>query len=318
MIKKLLQLPLDELQTEAFRLRKIHFGKKLTFSIPDTISYKDNTISLRKNNFPVVSITGNHCELLCEHCKGKLLQSMIPIDSPQTLFEKIETFRSNGSNGILISGGANREGEVPIEKFILPIKLIKENDPNFKIIVHTGFIKEKVAKELKDAGVDQILIDIIGDDQTIQDVYHLKKRVRDYENTLFMLKEIGHRIAPHIIIGHHFGEIKGEWNALDIISRVGVECIVIVVIKLFGKENNWKIPELKEISRLLAATRILNPEIPISLGCIRPSNHFKPLIEIEAIDSGVTTIAYPLQRTIEYAKEIGLDTKFIGICCSLC
>jgi hypothetical protein len=29
------------------------------------------------------------------------------------------------------------------------------------------------------------------------------------------------------------------------------------------------------------------------------------------------TIAYPLQGTIEYVKEIGLETRFIEMCCSL-
>jgi uncharacterized radical SAM superfamily protein len=40
-------------------------------------------------------------------------------------------------------------------------------------------------------------------------------------------------------------------------------------------------------------------------------------MERGAIDSGISTIAYPLQGTIEYAKEIGLDTKFTEMCCSL-
>jgi uncharacterized radical SAM superfamily protein len=35
------------------------------------------------------------------------------------------------------------------------------------------------------------------------------------------------------------------------------------------------------------------------------------------IDSGVNTIAYPLQGTIDYAREIGLETKSIEMCCSL-
>jgi uncharacterized radical SAM superfamily protein len=35
------------------------------------------------------------------------------------------------------------------------------------------------------------------------------------------------------------------------------------------------------------------------------------------IDSGVNTIAHPLQGTIDYAKEMGLKTKFIEMCCSL-
>ena len=131
----------------------------------------------------------------------------------------------------MVSGGANQNGEVPLKKFIPSIKDLKEKDPQFKVIVHTGLIRREIAKELKDAGIDQILIDVIGDDDTIREVYHLNKRVEDYEETLWMLKEMGHRLAPHIIIGHHFGEIRGEWRALEMVTRVGVETIVLVIFK---------------------------------------------------------------------------------------
>jgi uncharacterized radical SAM superfamily protein len=35
------------------------------------------------------------------------------------------------------------------------------------------------------------------------------------------------------------------------------------------------------------------------------------------IDSGVNTLAYPLQGTIDYAKEIGLNVRSVEMCCSL-
>ena len=215
--------------------------------------------------------------------------------------------------------GANRNGEVPLEKFIPSIRKIKEKDPQFKVIVHTGLIQREIAKGLKEAGIDQILIDVIGDDDTIREVYHLNKRVEDYEETLWMLKEMGHRLAPHLIIGHHFGEIRGEWRALEMVTRVGVETIVLVILKTLlpvGKDH-FKIPTPEETSRISAIARILNPQTPIRMGCIRPAHPSK------AEDGkGIYRLRsqhhrLPLQGTIEYAKEIGLETKFIEMCCSL-
>ena len=319
MISQLIQLPLTDLQSEAFRIRKAHFSNELTFSIPGTVSYQDDTLPFKKNRFAVISVTGSHCDLRCGHCQGKLLESMIPAENPETFLQVTDRLRSDGTHGILVSGGANRNGEVPLEKFIPSIKAIKEKDPKFKVIVHTGLIRRKIAKELKEVGVDQILIDIIGDDDTIREVYHLGRRVKDYEETLWMLKEMGHRLAPHIIIGHHFGEIRGEWRALEMVTHVGVETIVLVVLKTLlpvGK-NHFKIPKPDEASRIAAIARILNPKIPIRMGCIRPAHPSKLEMEKGFIDSGVNTIAYPIQGTIEYAKEIGLETKFIEMCCSL-
>jgi hypothetical protein len=319
MMKDLIETPLKELQSEAFRLRKTHFGKELTFSIPGTISYHDNTFPFQKDRFAAISITGNHCDLRCGHCKGKILESMIPAEDPETLLQIFERQKSHGALGVLISGGANQNGEVPLKRFVPSIRAIKEKDPQFKVIVHTGLVQKETAKELKEARVDQILIDVIGDNDTIREVYHLNKRVEDYEEALWMLKEMGHRLAPHIIIGHHFGEIRGEWKALEMVTQVGVETIVLVVIKPLhpSMKHKFKIPKPEETSKISAIARVLNPTIPIRMGCIRPAHPWKAKMEKGFIDSGINTIAYPLQGTIDYAKDIGLETKFIEMCCSL-
>ncbi len=318
-IHRLKQLPLADLQREAFRLRKAHFANELSFSIPATVSYHDNTLPLHKNRFAAISVTGGCCDLRCAHCKGKLLESMIPAVDPKTFAGVVAHLRLESAHGMLVSGGADPNGEVPLEKFIPSIKTLKETDPQFRVIVHTGLLRKETAKKLKKAGVDQILIDVIGDEDTIREVYHLNKSVEDYEETLWMLKEMGHRLAPHIIIGHHFGEVRGEWRALEIVTRVGVETIVLVIFKNLqpGGDDLFKVPSPEETSKISAIARILNPGIPIRLGCIRPAHSRKAAMEKGAIDSGINTIAYPLQGTIDYAKEIGLDTKFTEMCCSL-
>jgi uncharacterized radical SAM superfamily protein len=318
-IQKLIQIPLKDLQSEAFGIRKTHFGNELTFSIPGTVSYHDNTFPSQKDHFAAISVTGNHCDLRCGHCQGKLLESMIAAEDPETFFQVADRLRFNGAQGILVSGGANLNGEVPLKKFIPSIRELKEKTPQFKVIVHTGLIRREIAKELKDAGIDQILFDVIGDDDTIREVYHLNKRVEDYEETLRMLKEVGHRLAPHIIIGHHFGEIKGEWRALEMVTRVGVDTIVLVIFKALhpSGKNHFKVPKPEETSRISAIARILNPHIPLRMGCIRPAHPWKGAMEKGFLLSGVNTIAYPLQGTIDYSKEIGLETKFVEMCCSL-
>ncbi len=319
MIEELTSIPLDELQAEAFRVRKIHFGRELTFSIPSTVSYRHGDFPTQKDRFAAISVTGTRCNLRCDHCDRKLLESMIPAEDPETFHRISSQLISRGSSGLLISGGANRHGEVPLREFIPVIRNIKEKHPQFKVIVHTGLIRKEVAKELKESRVDQILIDVIGDDDTIRKVYHLSKRVEDYEETLWMLKEEGHHLAPHIIIGHHFGEIKGEWRALEIVTRVGVETLVLVVIKPLhpGEKSQVRIPEPDETSRISAAARILNPSIPIRIGCIRPAHPSKAEMEKGFILSGVNTIAYPLQGTIDYAEGMGFETRFEEVCCSL-
>jgi len=320
MIDDLIREPLNELQSEAFKIRMSHFGDELTFSLPSTVSYHhmDDFVS-QKDRFVAVSVTGRHCDLKCGHCKGRLLESMIPAEDPESFLQAVHRLRSRGAYGILVSGGADKSGEVPLKEFISAIRAVKEDDPQFKVIVHTGLIQKEMAKRLKEARVDQVLMDVIGDDDTIREIYHLDKRVRDYEETLVMLKEMGLRLAPHIIIGHHFGEIRGEWKALEMVTRIGVETLVLVVIKPLvpRSRDGVKIPSPEQTSKISAIARILNPSIPIRMGCIRPAHPWKTEMEKGFINSGINTIAYPLQGTIDYAREIGLRTKFIEMCCSL-
>jgi len=317
MIDRPIQTPLSDLQAEAFRIRKEHFGDELTFSAPGVVSYHAHEIPSQRNRFAAISVTGKQCDLQCGHCRGKLLDSMVPAETPDVLLQVTDRLRSEGSLGVLISGGADKHGEVPLQRFIPTIARIKQKAPDFRVIVHTGLLQEETAVGLKHAGVDQILIDVIGDNDTIREVYHLNKRVEDYEKTLVMLKDMGHRLAPHIVIGHHMGEIRGEWRALEMISRVGVETVVLVIFKPIASTGKVTLPHPEDVSRIAAAARIMNPRTPIRMGCIRPAHPSKGEMERGCINSGVNTVAYPLQGTIDYAREIGLKTSFVQMCCSL-
>jgi lipoyl synthase len=84
MIHKLIQASLKELQEGAFRIRKTHFGNELTFSIPNIFSYPLNGFASPRDRFVAISVTGNHCDLRCGHCQGKLLEAMVPAENPQT------------------------------------------------------------------------------------------------------------------------------------------------------------------------------------------------------------------------------------------
>ena len=137
----------------------------LPFLSPGTVSYHDDTLPFQKDRFAAISVTGGHCDLRCAHCKGKLLESMIPAADPETFSEAVDQLRLKGAHGILVSGGANLNGEVPLERFIPSLKTLKKKNPQFKVIVHTGLIRREIAEKLKEAAVDQILIDVIGDEE---------------------------------------------------------------------------------------------------------------------------------------------------------
>ncbi len=308
---------IESLLKEAWAIRQKNFKPILTVSAPSAKTYITDHYKNKKNRFVNISLTGNNCELNCEHCKRQLLSSMISAKTPEKLKEIGETLMQKGCTGILLSGGATIAGEVPFEGFFEAISYLKSK--GLQVIVHTGLVNEKIANKLKEVNVDQALIDIIGDNETIQNVYHLNKTPEDFKKSLLFLKNAGLNIAPHIVIGLNFGKITGEFNAIRMISEIGPDIIVLVILSPIYNTpmNGVPLPTPEEIARIAAITRIKNPNIPITLGCIRPAGINKFETEILMIMSGINSITYAMDETIEFAESMGLEINYNETCCSL-
>ncbi|MCK4265804.1 MAG: radical SAM protein [Thermoplasmata archaeon] len=316
-IDELRSRPLDELLSEAWDIRQSHFPNTITFSTPSAKRFISDHHRNDTNAFVNVSVTGNACALDCEHCKATLLESMLPVGSAKELEELADELVAKGCAGVLVSGGANLAGEVPLGSYYGALGYLKEK--GLKVLVHTGLATRETAKELKKAEVDQALLDIIGARETIREVYHLDKGPEDFRMSLRALVEEGLDVAPHIVIGLHFGRILGEYEALDIITRSGASNIVLVVLspKQGTPMENAKTPPPEDIGRLAAIARIMNPDARVLLGCARPAIREKLEMESLALRAGINGMAYPSDATVELAKELDLKTIFRDACCSL-
>ena len=223
------------------------------------------------NSFPAISITGAKCSLKCKHCMGKCLETMIPATTPQKLKDVLLKIKNRGGDGALISGGADPYGSVPLKPFIGTLKWAKEK-LEMKFNVHTGIVNFETAKLLSEAGIDMVSIDIIGSESTVQDVIGLKTGVKAYVKSLENLESAGIPYSPHIIIGLDQGKVKGEYNALKIISKFKPEKIVLLILMpLRGTPyHNVKPPSIEETEEILEATQEMFGSIELALGCMRP------------------------------------------------
>ncbi|HAM43633.1 MAG TPA: radical SAM protein [Propionibacteriaceae bacterium] len=309
--------PLEGLLDEAWALRQANFPPELKLAAPSTKRFEVDTYRNLPHRFVAISLTGGSCQLQCEHCQGRLLESMYPARSPSELCGLADALIEQGCQGVLLSGGANKEGQVPLAGFEKAIGHLKER--GLKVIVHTGLLDLETALSLKAAGVDQVLLDVIGDRDTIRQVYHLDKSPADYEAALAYLKEAKLAVAPHVVIGLHFGRIRGELEALRHITAAQVEAIILVVLNpLPGTPmDHCATPTAEEAGRLAAVARILNPHTRLALGCARPPSPFRARMEQLAIRAGVNVLAYPSQQALDYASSLGLTTVFSELCCSL-
>jgi len=293
------------------------FEPVIWFSAPGAKHYENQYYSNHLNSFANLSVTGEACACRCDHCNGKLLQTMIGTPTPIAMRRVIDNLLEKGCRGILISGGANSKGEVPLLPFIETMAYASQM--GLKVLVHSGLINRETATGLKDAGVDQVLIDVIGDQNTICQVYHLNQQPEDYLQSMLFCREAGLNIAPHVVIGLHYGQIRGERRALEMIRKAEPETIVLVILTPACGTVMEVIqpPPIEEVSEIIAVARVLNPSTPITLGCARPPGQYKRQVEIKAVDCGVNGIAYPDEATIAYVRGKGLKTIFSEECCSL-
>jgi lipoyl synthase len=268
--------------------------------------------------FLPVSVTGSACALSCDHCRAKVLEGMISVVAGQDLFTLASRLRAQGSEGLLVSGGSTRTGGVPLLPQLRHIPRIR-SELGMKVIVHSGVVSPRLAAALAAAGVDGVMLDIIGADETLREVYHLDLTVADVENSLRLLSGEGLRIIPHIVLGLHYGSFLGEHAALEMLTRYPVSTLILVVLTPLTGTPMAHIPPppADQVAAFFGTARLAAPATPINLGCARPLGKVKSDLDQAAIDLGLNGIAYPADGAIGYARSRGLTPRLFEYCCSL-
>jgi uncharacterized radical SAM superfamily protein len=218
---------------------------------------------------------------------------------------------------MLLTGGADREGNLPWERFAPAIKTIRQQSA-LHLSAHVGFPDDRTCLILKQAGLHQALVDVMGDDATARDIYHLNG-IQVVCHALDNLGRRGLETVPHVVAGLRWGRIHGELEALEIIRRYSPAALVIVVLSpLKGTPMAHVFPPSPlEVGRLIARARLLMPETPIALGCERPRDRQGLLLERLAIRAGATRMAVWSEEAVREAVNLGLTPRFQPTCCSL-
>ncbi len=267
--------------------------------------------------FVSLSVTGASCALQCDHCQSRVLEGMIPL-SGGGLFEQARALAERGTRGILVSGGCDKRGRVPLLRHMDDLKRIRA-ELGLAIRVHPGLPDEETAAALGEVDLDGAMLDIIGAEETIREVYHLEAGVDEYAAVLERLSRHGVPLVPHIILGLHYGRMLGEWRALEMIARHRPKLLVLIILMpLYGTAMaTVTTPPVEEIGAFFRTARAAFPDIPVSLGCARPIGPQKTAIDRLAIDAGLDGIAYPAEGIVAYARERGRTPRFHDACCGV-
>lgn len=302
---------LDSRIKKLFQERLSRWGNKIDFYLPGMFTLYDE-----KGLYPAISITGKNCDLGCEHCKGNLLKDMLVAKNNDELIYLGMKLYNDGIKGILITGGCNDKGELPFENVIDGIEYLKKHTDLF-ISIHSGMnLKSDIAQQLKSAGVNQALLDIIVDDTTAKEIYNLPNTdiVKSTHQTLI---DTGFDIIPHIVIGLYRGKIKGEYKAIDYLKEYKPKLVSLVIFMPSVAMKEYTPPPIDDVIDVMLYARENLPDIELSLGCARPKGKYRYKLEEIAIESGFTRIAIWSDVAIQKANELGLEIKLHKTCCSL-
>ena len=294
--------------------------RPIRFSTPTFKDYASTELKgCSKNSFPSFSITAGACGLNCDHCRAEILKPMLAATSPAMLDQKVRHLvATQDLQGFLLSGGSNRRNEIPYERYYPVVERLKRDFPQMSIAIHTALTDEAGARAMEAAGVDTAMMDVIGAEATIREVYHLDRPVEDFEATLAALCTTSMKVSPHIVVGLHYGRILGEPNALDIVSRHAVEALVLVVVMPFyAKPGLFAVPDTADVGRIFGEARRRLPDRQVLLGCARPPGLHKRAVDAYAVMAGLDGIAFPADGVVGVARAVGRPFHQEHACCSI-
>ncbi|MEK7661040.1 MAG: radical SAM protein [Pseudomonadota bacterium] len=295
-------------------------SRELRFSSPTFKEYETSElVGCNKNTFPAFSITAAGCALNCDHCQKKILEPMIPATNPEMLDRKVrDLIMLQNLQGFLLSGGSNKRNEIKYERFYPVVEKLKHDFPHLKIAIHTALTDEKGAKAMESAGVDTAMMDVIGAQETINQVYHLDRTVDDFEATLAALCGTSMDIVPHIVIGLHYGKLLGEKHALNMVARHNVNSLVLVVIMPFyAKTGTFITPTTGDVGEIFLEARARLMDKKVLLGCARPAGLHKRVTDAYAVMAGLDGIAFPAEGAVKVAQMVGRKFEQAHSCCSI-
>lgn len=311
-------------KVEAAEILNLTNKRQITdlFKVTRALSHRQNgkivNFYFTGSFFPALSVTGSECALRCKHCQTQLLQKLPAAKTPQKLVEICEKLSQRGAKGVLITGGCQLNGAVPISRFLGAVSEVKKKT-GLMVIAHTGILDTKEARELVNAGLDGAAVDVVSSPQTTKSVYGTEFNAEDYGKTLRALETAKmHIVSPHVCVGLNFGKLTHESDSLHLITKIKPTTVVITALMpLKGTPMERVRVAPIDVAKVIIAAILMFPNIPITLGCARSKGPDREQIEKFAIQAGVTNIAIPSESAIQEAESFGLTIAGYGACCAV-
>lgn len=242
---------------------------------------------------------------------------MIPATTCEELLDVAEALAERGASGFLLSGGMDPNGRVPISELLPAIREITATT-DLKINAHVGLVPKADIEALVKSGIDSFSVDVYGSDETIREVLGLRATAQDYLDVISNLYAAGAPVvAPHICVGVHGGNVKGEFVAIDSLKKLHPkELVLISLIPTVGTPYEGVFPPSRDMMiSVVQRARERLPETKLLLGCMRSKRDRS--WEFDLVTAGLDGIVMPLTSTVEVLRREGFSVKKRSVCCSI-
>ena len=258
------------------------------------------------SDYPSVSVTGTRCDQMCEHCRGVHLRGMIQVSDTDDLSDLAHSLVSRGCEGYLLSGGCDSRGSVPVARFS---DTVKETSSDLLVNVHAGFVTEKEARQMADAGVSCFSVDIHQDRGEMMTVLHLDRDPKDYSDLLDILIATGVKVVPHLTVGFGYNDLS---LSADLVASKGLK--EIVLLSMVPTKGTMVEESVLTEDAVLDAIRIVREKgLEVILGCMRDRSLRG--LERRCIEAGIRHIANPSTETVRWAEDNGYRVEIRKVCC---
>ncbi len=299
---------------QAWETRVAHFPHEIVFAKPSS------TIA--------ISVTGRGCALNCAHCGRHYLAGM------RSASRALELVAVHPPKSVLLSGGCDLSGKVPLGEWP---RRISEPAPKVRINSHAGLVTEVEAEEIA-KWADVVSFDVTTDERVISQVYGLRRTPGDYIASYVSLAK---RVptVPHVCIGLSEAsesllpsasplpasstpsEIGALQAILDTVTSGAAPMPPAIVFIIFTPTPGTRMADMPApqpglVRDIIAEARLMFPNTPINLGCMRPSGAYRGLVDVMVIDAGVNLIVQPAPGALEHARALGLAVVETDECCA--
>ena len=292
--------------------------KSVTFAAPRIKKYEtDDFRPSHEPRFVAVSLNGEACHLQCDHCRTRMLKALYKVESPEGFRVLASRLAARGCRGMLLTGGCGADGTIPLPPYV-DVAREARNEFRLRYAVHTKMVTEEFARAAAAVGTELLMTDLVGDDESLRTVYHLRScGIEDVRKSLDLAEAHGLRLAPHIMIGIAWGKVVGERVALDMLRGRNVAALSLVVLTPLRLTPMAGVKiDLPAVLEFLSEARQAFPDIRMTLGCAKTGGKTQRVLEEHALKLGFDAIAYPSEGIVDLARAMGYEVRLSEACCS--